>query len=300
MKLGSHVSNNGLKMLVGSVEEALSYKANCLMVYLGAPQNTYRKNIDDQRYQEAIKIALANNINPDDIIVHAPYIVNLAQLDEDKFNFSVRFIAQELKNVDAMGLKYLILHPGAHMGHGSNIGVNRIAEGINLILELTSTCKSVIVIETMAGKGTECGKTFEEIASIIEQIKDKTRIGVCLDTCHINDAGYDIVNNYENVINQFSRIIGLNYMKVIHINDSKNILASHKDRHENIGFGNIGFNALSKICNDDRFKNIPKILETPYIVIDKNKSVPPYKYEISMIKSGVFDSQLIEKIKNDN
>lgn len=297
MKIGSHVSNNGTKMLVGSVEEALSYGANCLMVYLGAPQNTYRKPINEQRSEEALKITIENGINPEDIIVHAPYIVNLAQMDEEKFNFSIRFIAQELKNVDVLGLKYLVLHPGAHMGHGSNIGVNRIAEGINQILDLTSSCSSVITIETMSGKGTECGKSFEEIASIINQVKNKKRIAVCLDTCHINDAGYNIVDKYESVINEFDQIIGLNYLKVIHINDSKNTLASHKDRHENIGFGNIGFDTILKICNDDRFKDIVKILETPYVMIDKNKSFPPYKYEIEMIKKGVFNENLINEIK---
>ena len=220
-------------------------------------------------------------------------------MDNEKFNFAVRFIAQELRNTDAIGAKYLVLHPGAHMGNGSNVGVNRIASGINQILDLTSDCNSVIAIETMAGKGTECGRTFEEIASIIDQISDKERIGVCLDTCHINDAGYDIVNSYEEVIDNFDEIIGLEYLKVIHINDSKNELGAHKDRHENIGFGKIGYDTILKVCNDERFSEIPKILETPYVDIGNKNSVPPYKHEIEMIKNKSFNINLIEKIKED-
>lgn len=297
MKIGSHVGNNGEKMLIGSVEEALSYGANCLMVYLGAPQNTIRKPLANQHAKEAIKLAKTYEITPTDFIVHAPYIVNLAQMDDEKFNFAVRFIAQELRSVHDLGFKYLVLHPGAHMGNGPEIGCKRIAEGINQILELTKGCESVILLETMAGKGTECGKSFNEIASIIDQITDKKRIGVCLDTCHIHDAGYDLVNHYEDVIEEFDKVIGLNNLKVIHLNDSKNPLAAHKDRHENIGFGHIGFKTICQICNDERFKEIPKILETPYVAIDKNLSFPPYKFEIAMLKAGIFDENLIDKIK---
>lgn len=292
MKIGSHVSNNGSKMLVGSVEEALSYGANALMVYLGAPQNTFRKPFDALRAKEAMELAKNNGILADDIVVHAPYIVNLAQLDDDKFNFGVQFITQELKSVDLIGAKYLVLHPGAHMGNGSEIGIKRISEGINKILDLTKGCNSVITIETMAGKGTECGRTFEEIADIIKLVNDKKRIGVCLDTCHINDAGYDIVNNYDDVMKLFDEIIGFKYLKVIHINDSKNVTGSKKDRHENIGFGHIGFETIMKFCTDSRFVNIPKILETPYV-----GDFAPYKYEIKMIKENLFDSSLIKKIE---
>ena len=196
MKIGSHVSNNGLKMLVGSVEEALSYGENCFMVYLGAPQTTYRKDVEQLNYQKALEIAKQNGINPEDIIVHAPYIVNLGQSDDEKFNFAISFLAKELAMVGKVGLKYMVLHPGAHVGNGENFALDRIADGINEILRLTSNDNTLIAIETMAGKGTECGKTFEEIKRIIDLVHDKTRIGVCLDTCHIFDAGYDIVNSY--------------------------------------------------------------------------------------------------------
>ncbi len=298
MKIGSHVANSGSKMLLGSVEEALSYNANCLMVYLGAPQNTFRKPLSQMNIEKAIQLAKDNNIDPYDIIVHAPYIVNLAQQDDEKFNFAVKFLSEELRKTDIIGLKYMVLHPGAHVGSGSHIGINRISKGINQILDLTSNCKSVIALETMAGKGTECGRTFDEIASIINQVDNKERIAVCLDTCHINDSGYDIVNNYEKVIEEFDKIIGLEYLKVIHVNDSKNPLASKKDRHENIGFGHIGFDTIVKICNDERFKDIPKILETPYIDVTKEYSTPPYKEEIQMIKEGNFNPKLKEIIKN--
>lgn len=298
MKIGSHVGNSGTKMLIGSVEEAISYGANALMVYLGAPQNTFRKPIASQNAKEAIELAKNNGIDPFDIIVHAPYIVNLAQMDDEKFNFAVRFISEELRGVQLIGAKILVLHPGAHVGAGSEKGIERIASGINKILENTKDCSSVIAIETMAGKGTECGRTFDEVASIIDKINDKTRIGVCLDTCHIHDGGYDLVNKYEEVLEEFDKVIGFNYLKVIHVNDSKNIRDSHKDRHENIGFGNIGFETIYKICTDPRFERIPKILETPYVDTNDNLSYPPYKHEIAMIRSGIFDNQLIEKIKS--
>ena len=295
MKIGSHVSNSGLKMLIGSVEEALSYGANCFMIYLGAPQTTLRKSVQELKAQEALILAKNNGILPEDIIVHAPYIVNLGQSDDEKYSFAITFLTSELKKVEMIGAKYMVLHPGAHVGSGENYAIKRIANGINNILENTKNDNSVICIETMAGKGTECGKTFEEVAKIIELVNDKKRIGVCLDTCHIFDGGYDIVNNYNEVINSFDRIIGLDYIKVIHLNDSKNVLGSHKDRHENIGFGNIGFDTLLKVLTDYRFENVPKILETPYISIDKNNSFAPYKEEIQMLKKQIFN----ENLKND-
>ena len=296
MKIGSHVSNNGFRMLQGSVEEALSYGANCFMVYLGAPQNTYRKPFTEMRIPEAIELCKANNINPEDIIVHAPYIVNLAQSDNQKFEFAVTFLTNELMGTSMIGAKYMVLHPGAHVGMGPEYGINRIASGINIMLSDTMNYGSVILLETMAGKGTECGRTFEEIAAIIEKVHNKNRIGVCLDTCHINDAGYDIVNNYEEVIEEFDRVIGLKYLKCIHLNDSKNVRGAHKDRHENIGFGHVGFDTIMKFVLDERFKDIPKILETPYVEYNKNISFPPYKEEIDMIKDGVFDSNLKQLI----
>ena len=270
------------------------------MVYLGAPQNTYRKPLTEMRINEALALCEENNISPSDIIVHAPYIVNLAQSDNQKFEFAVSFLTNELMGTSMIGAKYMVLHPGAHVGMGAEYGINRIASGINIMLSDTMNYDSVILLETMAGKGTECGRTFEEIASIIEKVHNKDRIGVCLDTCHINDAGYDIVNNYEAVIEEFDRVIGLKYLKCIHLNDSKNVRGAHKDRHENIGFGNVGFDTIMKFVLDERFKDIPKILETPYVEYNKNISYPPYKEEIEMIKDGVFDPNLKQLILANN
>ena len=298
MKIGCHVGNSGPLMLEGSIKEALSYGATCFMVYLGPPQNTIRKPIESMNADKMALIAKENNICLDDVIIHAPYIVNLARKDPEKFDFAVRFIATELSGVHNIGCKYLVLHPGSAVDSERSDALNQVARGINEIIELTPNARSVIAIETMAGKGNEVGRTFEEIKFIIDNVNDKSRVGVCLDTCHINDGGYDLVNNYEGVISEFDEIIGLEYLKVIHVNDSKNPLASHKDRHENIGFGNLGFETIMKIFNDSRFNNIPKILETPYVASLNNKeNFPPYKYEINMIKSGIFDENLKEKIR---
>lgn len=298
MKIGCHVGNSGPLMLEGSIKEALNYGATCFMVYLGPPQNTIRKPIESMNADKMALIAKENNISLEDVIIHAPYIVNLARKDPEKFDFAVRFIATEVSGVHNIGCKYLVLHPGSAVDSERNEALNQVAKGINEIIKLTPNARTVIAIETMAGKGNEVGRTFEEIKFIIDNVYDKSRIGVCLDTCHINDGGYDLVNNYEEVINKFDEVIGLEYLKVIHVNDSKNPLASHKDRHENIGFGSLGFNTIMKIFNDPRFINIPKILETPYVPSLNNKeNFPPYKYEINMIKNGIFEENLKEKIR---
>ena len=299
MKIGCHVGNSGPLMLEGSIKEALNYGATCFMVYLGPPQNTIRKPIESMNADKMALIAKENNISLEDVIIHAPYIVNLARKDPEKFDFAVRFIATEVSGVHNIGCKYLVLHPGSAVDSERNEALNQVAKGINEIIKLTPNARTVIAIETMAGKGNEVGRTFEEIKFIIDNVYDKSRVGVCLDTCHINDGGYDLVNNYEEVINKFDEVIGLEYLKVIHVNDSKNTLASHKDRHENIGFGSLGFNTIMKIFNDPRFISIPKILETPYVPSLNNKeNFPPYKYEINMIKNGIFDENLKEKIRD--
>lgn len=298
LKIGCHVGNNGDLMLLGSSMEAASYGASCYMVYMGPPQSTFRKPAYALRGEEAIKYANEHGIATEDIIVHAPYIVNLGQPDDEKFMYAVRFLSDEFNNVGKVGFKYIVLHPGAHVGSGSDAGIKRIASGINLVMQNTVFSKTVILIETMSGKGTECGITFNQVADIISLIEDKSRIGVCLDTCHIHDAGYDIVNHYEDVIQEFDDVIGLKYLKAIHVNDSKNPCGAHKDRHENIGFGYIGFDTLMKFVYDERFKDIPKILETPYIpdpVVEK-LTYSPYKQEIEMIRNRCFDEKLKHRV----
>ncbi len=282
--IGSHVSFNKKDGLLGSLEESLSYGANTFMFYTGAPQNTIRFPIDEEITNKAIEKMKENNINLDNIIVHAPYIVNLANNnEEDKYNFSINFLKQELDRCKKIGIKYMVLHPGSHVGLGVDVAIKNIINGLNIILEDSST---MILLETMAGKGTEVGRNFEELKKILDGVENKEKIGVCLDTCHLNDAGYDL-SNFNNVLEKFNNIIGIDKIKCIHINDSKNILGSHKDRHENIGYGTIGFDNLLSVIYNEKLDNIPKILETPYI-----DDIPPYKEEIEMIKNKKFKDNL--------
>ncbi len=297
MKLGCHVSNSGKEMLLGAVNEAISYNANCFMVYLGAPQNSYRKDVKDMNIPKYLEALKKHNISNEDIIIHAPYIINLAQTDEEKRRFGVEFISREIITLGIMKAKYLVLHPGSSLDNGLEVGVNQIIKSLKEILDNTLGSDVVICLETMAGKGSEVCYKFEHIRTIIEGV-NSDRIKVCLDTCHTFDSGYDWVCKYEEVIKDLDKIIGIENIKVIHLNDSKNILGSKKDRHANIGYGNIGFNTLAKVCHDKRFEFIPKILETPYIENEEGKKVyPPYKHEIKMLRDNEFNQNLIEDIK---
>lgn len=283
IKIGSHVSMSGKEMFLGSVKQTLENKANAMMIYTGAPQNTIRKPVEDLMISEAHKLLGENEISLEDVVVHAPYIINLGNtVKPATFELGVEFLKKEILRVEAIGAKYIVLHPGAHVGAGAEAGIAKIIEGLNLVLEEKNNI--VICLETMAGKGTECGRTFEEIAQIIDGVNLQDKIGVCLDTCHIHDAGYDL-NNTSSVMDEFDKIIGLDRLKVLHINDSKNICGAKKDRHENIGYGEIGFDNIMDVINYPKLKNVVKILETPYI-LDKTKA--PYKEEIEMIRSGSF------------
>ena len=288
--IGSHVGFSKNNQLVGSVEEALSYNENCFMFYTGAPQNTTRSNIDDNLTLEAINKMKENNIDYSKVVVHAPYIINLC--NENNFEFSTSFLTQEVNRVDKLGVKYLVLHPGSHVGLGEEKGLNNIVKGLNLVLKNTKDSNVIILLETMAGKGSELGKTTEELKYIIDNLEDKTNIGVCLDTCHLNDAGYDLTK-FDEYLDDFDKQIGIDKIGCIHVNDSKNERSSHKDRHENIGFGTIGFDTLINIIYNERLGEIPRILETPYV----DKTYPPFKYEIEMIRNKQFDKDLINKIR---
>ena len=276
--IGSHVGYKKDSGLVGSVKEALSYGANTFMFYTGAPQNTIRSSIDLDNVKKAYALMSDNGIDKNNVIVHAPYIINLANGDENKFNFSCNFLSEELKRVNTFGFKYLVLHPGSHVGQGVDVGISNISKALNIVLE-NDNSDVLILLETMAGKGSEIGRSFEEIKAIIEGVKNKDRIGICLDTCHLNDAGYDLIN-FDELLENFDKIIGINKIKCIHINDSKNIINSHKDRHENIDKGTIGLDTLMKVIDCDKLKDVPKILETPYI-----EGIAPYKEEIALIRS---------------
>lgn len=287
--IGSHVGFKKDTQLLGSLKEALSYGANTFMFYTGAPQNTMRYDIDDSLTKEAMSIIEKEGIDYSKVIVHAPYIVNLANnKDPDKYNFSINFLKEEVNRCEKLGIKYLVLHPGSHVGLGVDIGIKNIVDALNIILEDSTV---TILLETMAGKGSEIGSNFKEIKKIITGVKNKDRIGVCMDTCHMNDAGYD-VSNFDQLLDYFDDIVGLDYVKCIHVNDSKNEKNSHKDRHENIGCGTIGFDNLINIIYNPRLESIPKILETPYV-----EKKAPYKYEIEMIKNKKFEQNIKEKIE---
>ena len=292
--IGSHVGFNKNTQLLGSAKEALKYKANTFMFYTGAPQNTARSPIVDELTLEALQLLKENNIDYSKVIVHAPYIINLC--NEEKFSFSVDFLTEELERVNQLGIKYLVLHPGSHVGLGVEKGIDNIVKGINMAFQnLGKTNNVTILLETMAGKGTEVGSNLDEIKKIIEGIEDKDHIGVCLDTCHLNDAGYDL-NKFDEYLNEFDKTIGISKIGCIHINDSKNERSSHKDRHENIGYGTIPFETLISIIYNERLKDIPRILETPYV----DKLYAPYKQEIEMIRNKKFDDNLLDKIRIDN
>lgn len=297
--IGSHVSFTKDKQLLGCIEETLSYGANTFMFYTGAPQNTNRVDINDSKTISAIELMKENNIDYKNVIVHAPYIINLANnTDDEKWNFAINFLKQEISRCEKLGIEKVVLHPGSHVGLGSEVGIKNIIDALNIVLDGVSNVK--ILIETMAGKGSECGKSIDEVKQIIDGIKNKDRIGVCLDTCHLNDSGYDI-NSFDKILDEIDEKIGLNKIGCIHINDSKNVCGAAKDRHENIGFGTIGFNSLISIIYNERLSNVPKILETPYITIDDNskeKIFPPYKFEIEMIKKKEFNDNLINNIRS--
>ena len=280
--LGSHVDLKGPEYYLGSVKTALSYGANTFMFYTGAPQNSFRKPTSELRIKEGRELIKEAGLDESKIIVHAPYIVNPANYGkEDLYQMSIEFIAKELLRVGEFGCSTLVLHPGASVGLDREECFKAVAAAIDAAFVLAPN-NVKIALETMAGKGTEIGITFEEIRKIIDYTQNKSRVGVCLDTCHINDAGYD-VHDIDNVLNEFDRIIGLDRLLVIHINDSKNPRGAHKDRHENIGYGYIGFKALENFIYHPKLRNIPKILETPYY-----NEKAPYKEEISMLRNNEF------------
>lgn len=299
MILGSHVGMSGREMLLGSAKDAVSYGADTFMFYTGAPQNTRRKAISELNIDPAWDYMKEHGIR--EIIVHAPYIINLGNaVKPETFSLAVEFLAKEIERTVSCKSHTLILHPGAHVGEGTDIGTAQIIKGLNEVLSADTGCH--IALETMAGKGSEIGRSFEELARIYDGVIHSDKLRVCFDTCHTSDSGYDIINHFDEVIEDFDRIIGKDQIAVFHINDSKNIPGSAKDRHENIGFGQIGFNALNHIVHHPDFEDIPKILETPYIPSpsDPGKSYAPYKYEIAMLRRGIFEPDLKERIIADN
>ena len=297
--IGSHVSFKGTDQLLGSVKETISYGSSTFMFYTGAPQNTKRCDIKDDLTKEAIKLMKDNNIDVNNVVVHAPYIINLANnTNKDSYLFAINFLKEEIKRVEKLGIKKLVLHPVSYVSLDIDTGINNIISALNEVITPNQDVK--ICLETMAGKGTETCFKLEHLKKIIDNVKCNDKLMVCLDTCHLNDAGYDM-NEFDKFLDNFNNIIGIDKIGCIHINDTKNPIGSRKDRHENIGYGYIGFDALINIIYNKKLESIPKILETPYISSKDgltDRVYPPYKFEIESIKNKKINNNLHEEVRN--
>lgn len=283
IKLGCHVGMAGKEMFLASAKEAASYGANVFMLYTGAPQNTRRKDISELNIEAGWEYARQHGI--DEIVVHAPYIINLANtVKPETYELAVEFLEKEIIRTAAMRSRIMVLHPGSHVNAGVEAGIAQVIKGLNTVLNQNDD-DVYIALETMAGKGSEVGRTFEELKAIYDGVDKKDRLRVCFDTCHVNDAGYDIVNHYDEVFEEFDKVIGLDQIAVFHINDSMNPLGAHKDRHANIDKGSIGYETLHRLVHDERFIDVPKILETPWLAEEGSdkKTKPPYKEEIEWL-----------------
>ena len=290
MVIGTHMSI--AKGIVKTAENVVKMNADTMQIFSRNPRGSNYKDPTVKEAEEFQRIRREAGFGA--ILAHAPYTMNLASAKPEVYEFACTVIREDVTRMDRLGIENLVFHPGSHTGIGAEAGIQNIIAGLDQAI--TGKENITVLLETMSGKGTEIGWRFEELKAIRDGVSHPERIGICLDTCHVFAAGYDIVNSYEDVINEFDSVIGLEYLKVIHLNDSKNQLGSHKDRHENIGFGNVGFNALLKVLNDKRFEQIPKILETPYVSVSKLESYPPYKEEIEMLKKQTFNENLKEEV----
>jgi len=284
VKIGSHVSFSD-KGLLTAANEAISYGSSTFMIYTGAPQNTTRKPIEDQHVPEGKELMEQHGI--EEIVVHAPYIINLGSYKSNTFRLAVDFLQEEIRRTAYLGVGQIVLHPGAYTDKDPEYGIARIAEGLNEVLRGTAETEVKIALETMAGKGTEIGRSFEELAAIMEKVEDNSRLSVCLDTCHIHDAGYDVVNDFDGVLEEFDRIIGLDRLSVVHLNDSKNPRGAAKDRHAPVGSGWIGFEAIYNVVHHEKLKHLPMILETPWIGKDSKAQRPMYEAEIALLSDNL-------------
>ena len=287
--IGSHVSMNAPEYYLGSVKEAISYGSSTFMFYTGAPQNSYRKPLKDLMIEEGRSLLAKNGFDESKLVVHAPYIINAANPNRPELlELSIKTIIDELQRTAAFGASMMVLHPGNHLGAGPEAAIKVLAHSLDEVFSKDGT-NVKIAIETMAGKGSEIGTTFQEVRQIIDECHHPERLGVCLDTCHVHDAGYD-VTDADALLKEFDKVIGLDRLLVVHVNDSKNPRCAHKDRHENLGYGEIGFDALCRIANHPLLSNIPKILETPYI-----NEKPPYSDEIRMLRAESFEPNWKER-----
>lgn len=286
LKIGSHVSFSD-KGLLTAAKEAASYGSSSFMIYTGAPQNTRRKPVDSLYIEEGREFMRQHGL--DDIVVHAPYIVNLGSHKSSTYELAVDFLQEEIRRTHVIGVKNIVLHPGAYTEMDAAYGIQRIAEGLNEVLNGTKETDVHIALETMAGKGTEVGRTFEELAQIIDKVEQNSRLTICLDTCHIHDAGYDVVNGFDGVIDQFDRVIGLDRLAVVHLNDSKNPRGAGKDRHATVGAGMIGFHALNYVVHHEAIRHLPLLLETPWIGKQPTAQRPMYEAEIALLRGDAED-----------
>lgn len=296
MIIGSHVAMKAPKMLAGSAKEAHSYDANAMMIFTGAPQNTRRKDVSEMNIEEGKRLLKLYGI--DHIIGHAPYIVNLGNtVKPENLPFGISFMHDEIQRADALGIEALSFHPGAHLKQGPEVALKQIAEALDEAIDENQ--KVSIALETMAGKGTEVGINFEQLAMIFDHCQHNDKLSVTMDTCHMSDAGYNIKDDFDGVLNEFDHILGIDKISVMHLNDSKNEQGSHKDRHENIGFGTIGFDSLNYVAHHPQLEQVPKIMETPYVKKDEDdkKGIAPYKLEIEMLRDQKFDPEMKDKLK---
>ncbi|WP_042164314.1 deoxyribonuclease IV [Paenibacillus gorillae] len=297
LKIGSHVSFSD-KGLLTATEEAVTYGSSTFMIYTGAPQNTRRKPIESLYIEEG-RLAM-DKAGIGEIVVHAPYIVNLGSYKDSTFDLAVQFLQEEIRRTDAIGVRNIVLHPGAYTDKDAEYGIARIAEGLNLVLEGTKETKVNIALETMAGKGTEIGRSFEELAQIIEKVGMNDRLTVCMDTCHMHDAGYDLIGDLDGTLEQFDKIVGLNRVAIVHVNDSKNPRGAGKDRHAPVGAGWLGYDAIRSIVHHDALAGRPFILETPWIGKTDKTQRPMYEAEIALLRgdaAGRFGDSFFDHVE---
>ena len=272
LKIGCHLSTT--KGFENMGKEALEIGANTFQFFTRNPRGGKAKDINQKDIDAFLKLAKDNNFGV--FLAHAPYTLNACSADENTRKFAKEMMADDLIRMEYTPNNLYNFHPGSHVKQGTEVGINYIVELLNEVIKPEQT--TTILLETMAGKGTEVGRSFEEIAEIISRVELKDHMGVCLDTCHVYDAGYDIVNDLDNVLDEFDRIIGLDKLKAIHLNDSKNPFKSHKDRHEKIGEGFIGLEGVKRIINHPKLRHLPFFLETP-------NELDGYAKEIELLKS---------------
>ncbi len=273
LNIGCHLSASKGYLNMG--KEAVKIGANTFAFFTRNPRGGSAKEIDENDVKSFLEFAEEHEFAT--LVAHAPYTLNACSDKSETREFALNTMRDDLRRMEYTPNQYYNFHPGSHVGQGVDAGIDCIVKQLNEVL--TEDMTTTVLLETMAGKGSEIGRSFEELKRIIDGVNLKNKLGVCLDTCHVYDAGYDIVNDLDGVLDEFDRVIGLDYLKALHMNDSKNPFESHKDRHEKIGEGSIGFDTMVNVINNDRLQGLPIILETP-------NELDGYAHEISMLKNA--------------